>query len=406
MRILHVLDHSLPLHSGYTFRSAAIFRAQRARGWETFHLTAPRQGKVEAMKEDAEGFTFYRTRYGGGSKIPVLREYAEMAATTRRLLEVAKELKPDIVHAHSPVLTAVPALRVARKLGIPMVYEVRSFWEDAAVDHGTTNEGSPRYVATRALETWVLKRVDAAFTICEGLRNDIISRGIVPEKITVIPNAVAAAEFTVPPAAQVGELKASLGLTGKLVIGFVGSFYGYEGLGVLLDALPAIQKAYPHAALLLVGGGPQEARLRERSVALGVNNVIFSGRVPHAKVDQYYHVIDVLAYPRRSMRLTELVTPLKPLEAMIQRRRFIASDVGGHRELVEHERTGLLFKADGPQALATTLIEGLKTPEKWASIVEAGYTYASKERTWDASVARHAAVYERVLAAANPRRKS
>ena len=61
MRILHILDHSLPLHSGYTFRTAAILREQRRLGWETFHITSAKQGAVAALEESAAGLHFLRT---------------------------------------------------------------------------------------------------------------------------------------------------------------------------------------------------------------------------------------------------------------------------------------------------------------------------------------------------------
>ena len=152
MRILHILDHSLPLHSGYTFRSAAILREQRALGWDTFHLTSPKQGSVAADYEDVDGLRFYRTRVPPVGP-PILNELRQIKATEIRLEQLARELRPDILHAHSPVLNAIPALRVGKRLGIPVVYEIRAFWEDAAVDHGTTRQNSLRYRLTRALET-------------------------------------------------------------------------------------------------------------------------------------------------------------------------------------------------------------------------------------------------------------
>lgn len=192
IRALHVLDHSIPLHSGYTFRTAALLREQRALGWQTFHLTSPKQGKYAAPFEEVDGLRFYRTPLPEGplAKLPILRELALMKRLEARLEEVAREVRPDIIHAHSPVLNALPAIKVARKLGIPVVYEIRAFWEDAAVDHGSTREGSLRYRATRALETRAIRQVDHVFTICEGLRADIVARGIPVGKVTVIPNAV------------------------------------------------------------------------------------------------------------------------------------------------------------------------------------------------------------------------
>ena len=146
LRILHVLDHSIPLHSGYTFRTAALLRGQRALGWETFHITSPKQGICKAAEEEADGLHFYRTPNGTGllADLPVGREVALMKALSQRLEEVARQVKPDIIHAHSPVLNALPALKVGRKLGIPVVYEIRAFWEDAAVNHGSTHQGSLR----------------------------------------------------------------------------------------------------------------------------------------------------------------------------------------------------------------------------------------------------------------------
>jgi len=398
MRILHVLDHSIPLHSGYTFRTAALLREQRALGWETFHLTSPKQGPTDTALQAVDDLSFYRTPVMRGvlSNLPVLGQWELMGQLTRRLREVAREVRPDIIHAHSPVLNALPAIRVGRELGIPVVYEIRAFWEDAAVDHGTTREGSARYRLTRALETRAIRMADHVFTICEGLRSDIAGRGINPAKVTVIPNAVDTHSFQASQAPD-PALKHSLALDGKVVLGFVGSFYAYEGLDLLIDSLPAILQASPAVALLLVGGGPEEARLREQVARLGLqSHVVFSGRVPHKEVSRYYDLIDVLAYPRHSMRLTELVTPLKPLEAMAQHKLFVASSVGGHRELVEHMKTGVLFKADDKQALTQAVLDLLARPQIWPQLKANGRAFVESVRNWRNSVANYKPVYERL----------
>ncbi len=199
------------------------------------------------------------------------------------------------------------------------VYEVRAFWEDAAVDQGTAREGDLRYRLTRASESHVFRRADHVFAICEGLRREIVGRGIPDGRVSVVPNAVVAQDFAFR-APRDAALAARHGLQGAFVLGFIGSFYAYEGLDLLLRALPALAVRMPQVRVLLVGGGDEDARLRAQAQALGVaDRVVFAGRVPHAEVQRYYDLVDVLAlYPRHPMRLTETVTPLKPLEAMAQ----------------------------------------------------------------------------------------
>jgi glycosyltransferase involved in cell wall biosynthesis len=154
----------------------------------------------------------------------------------------------------------------------------------------------------------------------------------------------------------------------------------------------------PNLHALLVGGGPQESALRARVAASGLGErVHFAGRVPHADVQRYYGVIDILAFPRRRMRLTELVTPLKPLEAMAQGKMFVASDVGGHRELVRHGETGFLFSAGDAQALADAIASLLDARDAWPRIADAGRKYVESERTWARSVRRYRDVYAGLL---------
>lgn len=215
----------------------------------------------------------------------------------------------------------------------------------------------------------------------------------------MIPNAVDVDSFQLRGDAD-PMLRQRLGLDGKSVVGFVGSFYGYEGLDLLVAASARLLAQRPDLRVLLVGGGPQEANLKAQVAALGiVDKVIFTGRVPHADVQQYYDLIDVLAYPRIPIRLTELVTPLKPLEAMAQGRMFVASDVGGHKELVRHGETGFLFRAGDEQALATAIGEMLDKRDMWPRIRTQARYFVEVERTWKGSVERYQDVYGRALAA-------
>lgn len=397
LRILHVLDHSIPLQSGYTFRTLSILREQRKLGWDTFHLTSPKQVGAQALEEEVDGWHFYRTPEVSVSKVPGLGEIALMRQLECRLQQVAEQVRPDILHAHSPVLNVLPALRVGRRMGIPVVYEVRAFWEDAAVDHGDTTEGSLRYRLTHWVETWALRRARHVFTICEGLRSDIVARGIPTAKVTVIPNAVDLEAFE-PGGQPVAALKARLGLQGASVIGFIGSFYAYEGLDLLLEALPGILARRPDVRVLLVGGGPEEAAIKAQALRLGLaDKVVFTGRVPHHQVQLYYDLVDVLTYPRHSMRLTELVTPLKPLEAMAQGRVLVASDVGGHKELIRHGETGMLFKAGSSDALAQAVLDLLAARERWPAMREAGRRFVEEQRNWTASVANYHSAYTHLL---------
>ena len=399
LRVLHVLDHSVPLQSGYSFRTLAILREQRRMGWETFHLTSPKQGTPDAPEEEVEGLHFFRTPAAPGppQRTPVIGEIGMMRATVRRLAEVAERVRPHILHAHSPALNALPALSVGRRRRIPVVYEVRAFWEDAAADHGTSPAWGVRYRLTRALETFALRRAAHVTTICEGLRRDILARGIAPERVTVVPNAVNLAAFAFggqPDAA----LRKTLALEGKAVIGFIGSFYAYEGLDLLLAALPRVLEALPQARVLLVGGGPQEAALKSLAASLGIaDKVVFAGRVPHGEVARYYGLVDVFAYPRHPMRLTDLVTPLKPLEAMAQGRLVLASDVGGHRELVRDGENGVLFRAGDAGSLAGSIVRLLGERERWPALRESARRFVERERNWAASAERYREVFGRLV---------
>jgi PEP-CTERM/exosortase A-associated glycosyltransferase len=399
LRVLHVLDHSLPLHSGYTFRTLSLLQEQRRSGWDTCAVTSPKQGGSDAAQETVDGWSFFRTRPPRTTDLPLVRELALMAALERRLEEVVDAVAPNVIHAHSPVLNVLPALRVGRRRGIPVVYEVRAFWEDAAVDHGTTTKGSLRYRLTRAIETYALRRAAHVFTICEGLRADIVARGLLDERVTVIPNGVDPAMFSAHRPKD-AALARQLGLEGAAVLGFIGSFYAYEGLDLLVAAMPSLLRRRADVKVLLVGGGPQDDSLRAQVRSLGlVDRVVFTGRVPHGEVDRFYDLVDILVYPRRPMRLTELVTPLKPLEAMAGRKLIVASDVGGHRELISDGETGRLFAAGRLEALEAVLFDLLARPQQWDELRSKGRHFVETRRTWQACAAGYGPVYARLTPA-------
>jgi PEP-CTERM/exosortase A-associated glycosyltransferase len=233
------------------------------------------------------------------------------------------------------------------------------------------------------------------------LRREIVERGVPAERVTVIPNAVDTAAFHFASKPD-EDLKRDLGLTGMTVLGFIGSFYAYEGLDLLIEALLRVLVARPDVRVLLVGGGPHESMLRglveQRALQ---DKVIFTGRVPHGEIKRYYSIVDILVYPRRSMRLTELVTPLKPLEAMAQGQVLIASDVGGHRELIRDGVTGFLFAPGSADALASKVLDVLARRDAWASVRDLGRSFVESERNWRSSAAGYKHVYGLALGCAS-----
>ena len=400
-RVLHVLDHSLPLHSGYTFRTRAIMRAQGALGLEVRGITGQRHNLEAADNGAAElvdGLAFHRTP-GHPSGPPAMRELGEIAALTRAIRKLAKEWRPDVIHAHSPALCGAAAARAARALGVPFVYEIRAFWEDAAVGNLTGTEDSVKYRLTRALETRVARQADALFTICEGLKTDLAARGIAPGRIGVMPNGVDLGLFGAPPPRD-AALASEIGIAGGApVIGYIGSFYAYEGVDDLIAAMPLLRQSHPDARLLLVGAGPMETAWRHAAAALpDPDVVIFTGRVPHTEVERYYSLVDVLAYPRKAQRLTDLVTPLKPLEAMAQQRLVAASSVGGHRELISDGDTGTLFAPDDPAACAAALARLLDDRDSWGAMRARAAAHIRARHDWARNARDYLSVYHLLLA--------
>ncbi len=395
MTVLHILDHSVPIFSGYSFRSRSIVMFQRRLGLRPVVVTSPKHGSARNEVEQHDGISHHRTAAmtgSGLSRTPFVRELLLMARLTKRVTQVARAEGSTLLHAHSPVLNGLPALWAGRRLGLPVVYEARAFWEDAAVDHGTYPEKSVRYRVARALETFLFRQADAVVTICEGMRSDLIARGVSRDRLSVVHNGVDTEWFH--PMQRDPQISARLGLNGGPVFGFVGSFYRYEGLQFLLRAAPELIRRLPAARILLVGGGPDEDELRDLARPLG-EAVAIPGRIPHAVIRQIYAAIDVFVCPRRRSRLTEMVTPLKPLEAMAMARPVLASDVGGLAELIQPEVTGLLFEADSPEAFVAQAVRTGKDRALQQRLGREARAYLVEHRSWERIISRYLEIYSR-----------
>ncbi len=411
MRVLHVLHHSAPHLDGYGVRSQAILRAECAMGLSPVVLTSAHHelevGRLAAREtpdcEVIDDIVFHRTPLPAGwsarieLKTPVLRERMFMRVLGRALERRLSAERFDLIHCHSPVLCGFPALAAARAHGLPLVYEIRAFWEDAIPEVGRTLPQSVKYWFGRRMENRMMANADAIVAISTHMIEDIAARGFPRERLHRIPNGVDLVHFA--PLAPVTQLAERLSISGHPTIGFIGSFFGFEGLDCLVRAMPAVLTQIPEARLLLVGDGDVAGEIRQLIAALRLeSSVLQVGRVPHHEVAAYYSIIDVMVYPRHRDRLTELVTPLKPLEAIAMGKAVIGSDVGGIKELLDEGRAGWLFRAGDPGDLARQVVRLLEDAPARATLAAQAREYAVRERAWDAIVQGYLPIYTAVTA--------
>jgi glycogen(starch) synthase len=402
VRILHLLDHSIPRHSAYARRTMAILRQQRAMGWHTTQLTGPRQGLSEPDR-NRDGWHFFRTAPAAGvlARMPLLGAAGVIA---RRLRKVVQLTRPDLLHAHSPAENALAALRVGRRLGLPVVFEVHAVFghSDRTAHHAL------RHALARAAERWCAGRVDAVTTSSEGLRAQLEAGGVRRARVTVVPNAVDLRDYPPAPRRDIG-LARQLGLRGGPVLGFIGAFHRYEGVELLIDALPALLRLHPQLQLLLAGPGAQQDWLKARVLRHGLQrSVVFSDTAlvrpaahdadnaqdTHAAL---HALADVLVFPRLPQRAAELVPAQRLLEAMARGCLVVASSVGSHRELVDHGRTGMLFEAGKADALADAVNVLLAAPARWPAMRGEARWFVEYQRSWEVSVGRYGPLYRRLL---------
>jgi len=400
LKVLHVLYQSLPNLKGASIRSMNIVKAQTAAGLTPIVLSSPFQapaGELDACgREFLDGLSYYRawnrrpeqavsaTGSGWRGRVSKLAQWPRFA---RRVEDVARIEGVDLIHAHGIFYVGLAAHRAARKLGIPWVYEVRSVWEDNAVLHGVYGRHSPMLSIIRGLENRTARGADAVTTICEGLRSELIERGVSPSKITLAPNAV------VPERDRARKPE-----DGLFRVGYVGGVAKTEGLDLILRAAALLRDRIPELRVLLVGGGGELSTLRSLSRELEVEDICeMPGPLPPERVGEQYRRIDLFIVPRLRGRVTEIVTPLKPLEAMNHGCLVAVSELGGLLELVEPGRTGLAFEPEDAAALAELIERVHARPGEFETIREAGRDRVRRERSWDRVAKIYRGLYAKLL---------
>ena len=313
-RVLHVLENSLPHRmSGYTLRTHCILRHQRAGDLRVAGVTRPGypwdHGIERPDSSDiVDGVEYHRIPIDGRPQYDRHPLDAYLQVSANGVLTVAQSVRPELLHAASNFKNGFAAAAVAQALGIPWVYEVRGLWEDTQVSRGLTTEDSERYRFFRESETECLRKADAVVTICESLKSEIESRGIDPDRVVVVPNAVDGSQFSVMP--RDPALARTLLLGEGPVFGYVGSLAAYEGLDLLVHAFPSVLREIPAARLLIVGDGEQRTHLAGLVERLGIGgSVTLTGSISHHEISRYYSIIDVFALPRLPWRVCQLVTP-------------------------------------------------------------------------------------------------
>ena len=405
--VLYHAAQSLPhLSSGYAIRTHWLARALRERGWDLTvvnRLGYPNDRLdhigvspvAPAAEIDGVPYRFRPAPRARGMLGLSIADYHEAAAAA--LVEAAGELRPALVHGASNFAVGLAACEAARRLGLPSVFEVRGLWHMSRAADQPAYQGSDHYRMLEGLEAQAARMADHVFVITEAVADILAARGVDRAKMSILPNAVDVDAFGRRP--RDPALAARFGLAGALVVGYVGTFKDYEGLDLLLEAMALLgAELADRARLLLVGDGPAEGELRARVRRLGLGDrVVFTGRVPHRDIPAYQALIDVMVFPRRGALVCEVVSPIKPFEAMASGVPVLASDVAALAEIVEDEVTGLLFRKDDVSHLAAQLLRLLEEPDLRRFLAGRAESWVRANRSWSAVAAHVSEVYESLV---------
>ncbi len=343
-----------------------------------------------SKKQFLFGFGFLRSKIGQllrflNTGVTWVEEKIMFRMFRQRILEVAEQTKAEFVHAHTPYRVGIPALWAARKLGIPFVYEMRGMWEETAVGSGRWKSWGPSYRRFRRIETKLLRRADAVICISETLRQEAISRGVDSAKITIVPNAVNPnLHSDAVESSTISEVKESLALgNDTVVVGYIGSLRSIEGVDQTAEAVAILSKQGLDVRFFALTSSSGQTELMQHCKTLDIaDKSVIAGPVPHAQVMPFYDLIDIFVVSRPKTRVTSLVTPLKPFEAMMAGRAVICSDLPALAEIVDDGKTGLLYSVDDIDDLASKINQLVIDAELRSTLGTNAQRWVEAERKW------------------------
>lgn len=394
--------NALPeVQSGYTLRSQSVALGLQQAGLRVQAVTAAGfpQGSRRLDRPQRRPFGALDVWRIGGTGTDLSPDELG-AATATGLARVIDESGSGVLISTTPYLTAATALAVARSRKRKMIYEVRGFLEETWVSRaGVGADTSELYLRWRDAETRTMRNADAVVTLSDGMRDEIVARGIPADRVFVVPNGVDVSNFT--PQAPDSALGAQLGIpAGVPVIGYIGSLVQYEGIPDLVRAAGILRDQGVEFRLLIVGSGADAGRISAAIQEADLGSLVaMPGRVPHAEVRRYHSLIDLFVVPRTADRVCQLVTPLKPYEAMAMGRCVVASDVAAIRQVVREGETGRLATPENPADLARVLRELIEAPEERVKLGQTAQEWVRRERSWQAIGAIYADVVHRVTSA-------
>jgi glycosyltransferase involved in cell wall biosynthesis len=398
-RVLHIVTNALPsTNAGYTVRTHQIAVAQRAAGMDPHVMTGcgfpVAQGCLDGRRAvDLDGVAYHRL-------LPLaLPRRSDAALRTNLGLAAAlvERLRPAVLHAATNHVNGQLALALRDTYGLPVLYEVRGFLEDSWLSrHRGDLSRSDAYLLSRELETHCMRAADLVVTLGETMREEIVARGIPADRVLVVPNAVS--DDFLSPLPDGRPLRAALGIgPDEPVAGLVSSLYAHEGVPTFLEAAALLHRRGVPVRPLIVGDGPERASLEHLAAQLGLaGQAVFTGRVPPGDVRRYHAILDIFVIPRTSDRVCQLVTPLKPVEAMASGLCVVASDVRALREVIKHGSTGTLTLPHNPVALADCLEMLLYSPDVRRELGSQAREWVAEDRTWARNAQRYRLAYESV----------
>lgn len=315
-----------------------------------------------------------------------LAQLALSAASAASFARALAEYQPDFVYKRHARYDFGPVW-AARRCGIPIILEVNCVYSSPILRQFEPIR-FPRLLTS--VERWIFRRSTRNIAVSKPLADELLTAARGEAQVTVMPNGVNHDRFR--PGGAGAEVRRSLGLGQRQVIGFVGTLWRWHGLELLIEALTLLKT--PDVHLLIVGDGESRQDLAARVTALGLaDRVTFVGRVPHGEVASYVGAMDVAVLPAESRAHA---SPMKILEYMAMARPVVAPRLASIQELITEGIEGLLFTPGDPRALAECIDRLLASPAECQAIGARGRLRVESDRNWDRNAQDVIALYASV----------